>query len=61
MPEICFRRNRDFRLWWAATRNEQAFFALSRHKAAFDLDEAGLRQRAVAAVGELKAPQLIEL
>jgi para-nitrobenzyl esterase len=41
--------------------HEQAFFAVSRDKAAFDLDEAGLRQRAVAAVGEQKAPQLLEL
>jgi para-nitrobenzyl esterase len=40
---------------------EQAFFALSFDQAAFHLDEAGLRQRAVAFVGEEKAPQLLEL
>ena len=41
--------------------HEQAFFSLSRDAAVFDLDEAGLRQRATSLVGEQKAPQLIEL
>jgi para-nitrobenzyl esterase len=41
--------------------HEQAYFALLRDEAAFNLDEAGLRQRAVGMVGEQKAPQLIEL
>jgi para-nitrobenzyl esterase len=41
--------------------HEQAFFALSWDPGAFNLDEAGLRQRAVTLVGEQKAPQLLEL
>jgi para-nitrobenzyl esterase len=41
--------------------HEQAYFSLSRDQAAFSLDEAGLRQRAVGMVGEQKAPQLIAL
>jgi para-nitrobenzyl esterase len=42
--------------------HEQAYFALSGgDEAAFTLDEAGLRQRAIALVGEEKAPQVEEL
>ncbi len=41
--------------------HEQAFFALSRDQAAFNLDEAGLQQRAVGFVGEQNAPTLLEL
>ena len=41
--------------------HEQAFFALSRDEAAFHLDDASLRQRAVGFVGEPKAQQLLDL
>jgi para-nitrobenzyl esterase len=41
--------------------HEQAFFALSRDQAAFNLDEAGLQQRAAGFVGEQKAVQLLDL
>jgi len=41
--------------------HEQAYFALSRDKAAFDLDDAGLHQRAVGFVGEQKAQPLLDL
>jgi len=40
--------------------HEQTFF-LRRDEAAFNLDEAGLRQRVVALVGEQKAPQVLDV
>ncbi|MBV9505852.1 MAG: carboxylesterase/lipase family protein [Acidobacteriia bacterium] len=41
--------------------HEQAFFALSRDEAAFHLDDAGLRQRAVGFAGEQKGQQVVDL
>jgi len=43
-----------------ANTHEQGFFVLGRDDAAFDLDEAGLRQRVVALVGEANTGRVID-
>ena len=42
------------------TTHEQAFMVLGRDEAAFNLDEAGLRKRIVALVGEANAARVID-